>query len=115
MGGSENLKGCLGDRGLHDTISRRLQYFKIGRDVGRADNVMFSMALVSKFVRPSILANLIRTACNVHPTARRFPKGGSHSACRFGCFAVGGGCSSLPLLSSRYRICLRDYWWSWYF
>ena len=30
--------------------------------------------------------------CNAHPAARRFPKGGSHSACLFGCFAVGGDC-----------------------
>ena len=35
---------------------------------------------------------MIKTICNAHPTARRFPKGGFHSACRFGCFAVGGGC-----------------------
>ena len=50
------------------------------------------MALTSSFVRPFILATLIKTICNAHPTARRFPKGGSHSACRFGCFAVGGDC-----------------------
>ena len=86
------LKGCLGDRELHDTISRRLHYFKIGRDEERAGNFIFSMALISRFVRPFILANLIRTACNAHPTARKFPKGGSLSACRFGCFAVGGDC-----------------------
>ena len=39
-----------------------------------------------------VAANLIRTVCNAHPTARRFPKGGSHSACRFNCYAVGGDC-----------------------
>ena len=50
------------------------------------------MALISSFVKPFIPANLIKTICNAHPTARRFPKGGSHSACRFGCFAVGDDC-----------------------
>ena len=53
---------------------------------------MFNMALVSSFVKLFILANLIKTICNAHPTARGFPEGGSHSACRFGCFAVGGDC-----------------------
>ena len=50
------------------------------------------MALISRCIKPFVLANLIRTVCNAHPTARRFPKGGSHSACRFGCYAVGGDC-----------------------
>ena len=50
------------------------------------------MALVSKCVKPSVLANVIKAVCNAHPAARRFPEGGSHSACRFGCFAVGGDC-----------------------
>ena len=50
------------------------------------------MALISNFVKLFILANLIKAVCNAPPTARRFPKGGSHSACRFGCFAVGGDC-----------------------
>ena len=50
------------------------------------------MALISNYVKLFVLANVIKTVCNAHPTARRFPKGGSHSACRFGCFAVGGDC-----------------------
>ena len=79
-----------GDRELHDTISRRFQYFKIGRAGERAEVFIFNMALNSRFVKPFILANLIRTVCNAQPTARRFPEGGSHSACRFGCYAVGG-------------------------
>ena len=58
----------------------------------RAETFVFNMALISKFVKPFVIANLIRTVCNAHPTARRFPKGGSHSACRFGCYAVGGDC-----------------------
>ena len=86
----EILKGGLGDRELHDTISKRLQYFKISRHNERAEDFVFNMALFSELVEPFVAANLIRTVCNAHPTARRFPKGGSHSACRFGCFAVGG-------------------------
>ena len=66
--------------------------FKISKHNERAENLIFNMALISKFVKPDVTANLIRTVCNAHPTARRFPKGGSHSACRFGCFAVGGDC-----------------------
>ena len=86
------LRGALGDRGLHDTIARRLPYFKIHRARERAEVFIFSMALIFRFVKPFILATLTRTVCNAHPTARRFPKGGSHSACRFGCYAVGGDC-----------------------
>ena len=86
------LKGALGDHELHDTITGRLEYFRISRARGRAEVFIFNMALISSFVKPFILANLIRTVCNAHPTVRRFPKGGSHSACRFGCFAVGGDC-----------------------
>ena len=92
MGVMKVLRGALGDRELHDTIPRRLQYFKIGGAGGRAEVFIFNMALISRFVKFFILANLIRTVCNAHPTARRFPKGGSHSACRFGCYAVGGDC-----------------------
>ena len=77
---------------LHDTIIRRLQYFGISRARERAEVSIFNMALISSFVKPFFLANLTKTICNAHPTARRFPKGGSHSACRFGCFAVGGDC-----------------------
>ena len=83
------LRGALGGHELHDTISRRLQYFGIDRAGERAEVFIFNMALISSFVKPFILANIIKTICNAHPTARRFPKGGSHSACRFGCFAVG--------------------------
>ena len=86
------LRGALGGHELHDTITRRLQYFGINRARERAEDFIFNMALISNFVKPFILANLIKTICNAHPAARRFPKGGSHSACRFGCFAVGGGC-----------------------
>ena len=81
----EILRMGLGDRELHGTISRRLQYFKTGRDGERAENFIFNMSLISRFVKPFVLANLIRTVCNAHPTARRFPEGDSHSACRFGC------------------------------
>ena len=95
----EILRGALGEHELRDTISRRLQYFGIARAWERADNFVFNMALVSKYVKPSVLANVIKAVCNAHPIARRFPKGGSHSACRFGYFAVGGElCSPLPLL-----------------
>ena len=48
------------------------------------------MTLISSFIKPFVAANMIKTVCNAHATARRFPKGGSHSSCRFGCFAVGG-------------------------
>ena len=86
------LKGCLRDRALHDTISNRLQYFGVDRPNERAENSISNMALISKFITPFVAANLIKTVCNAHPTARRFLKGGSHSACLFGCFAVGGDC-----------------------
>ena len=88
----EILRGALGEHELHDTITRRLQYFGISRAREGAEIFIFNMALISSFVKPFILANLIKTVCNAHPTARRFPKGDSHSACRFGCFAVGGEC-----------------------
>ena len=86
------LRGALGGHELHDTITRRLQYFGIGRAWETAEVFIFNMALISNYVKPFVLANVIKTVCNAHPTARRFPKGGSHSACRFGCFAVGGDC-----------------------
>ena len=88
----KNLRGALGGHELHDTITRRLQYFGISSARERAEVFIFNMALMSSIVKPFIFANLIATICNAHPTARRFPKGGSHSACRFGCFAVGGDC-----------------------
>ena len=87
----KTLSGALGGHELHDTITRRLQYFGISRARERAEVFILNMALISNFVNPFILAN-IQTTCNAHPIARRFPKGGSHSACRFGCFAVGGDC-----------------------
>ena len=74
------------------------QYFGINRARERAEVFIFNMALIFSYVRLFIFANLIKTICNAHPTARKFPKGGSHSACRFGCFAVGGDCASLPFL-----------------
>ena len=77
---------------MHDTIRRRLQYFGIDRAWERAEVFIFNMALISNYVKPFVLANVIKSVCNAHPTARRFPKGGLHSACRFGCFAVGGDC-----------------------
>ena len=43
------LRGALGDRGLHDTISGRLQYFKIGRVMERAEVFIFNMALISRY------------------------------------------------------------------
>ena len=86
------LRGALGGHELHDTITRRLQDFGISRARERAEVFIFNMALISSFVKLFIFANLIKTICNAHPTARRFPKGGSHSACRFGCLAVGGDC-----------------------
>ena len=86
------LRGALGGHELHDTIRRRLQYFGIDRAWERAEVFFFNMALISSYVKPFVLANIIKTICNAHSTARRFPKSGSHSACRFGCFAVGGDC-----------------------
>ena len=88
----EILRGALGGHELRATISRRLQCFGIPRAWARAETFIFNMALISRFVKPFVLANIIKAVCNAHPTARRFPKGGSHSACRFGCFAVGGDC-----------------------
>ena len=85
------LRGARGGHELCDTISRRLQYFGIHRAWERVE-CFSNMALISNYVKPFVLANVIKTVCNAHPTARRFPKGGSHSACRFGCFAVGGDC-----------------------
>ena len=92
MGSYGNFRGALGGHDLRDTITRRLQYFGISSARERAEVFIFSMALISSFVNPFSLSNLIKTICKAHPTARRFPKGGSHSACRFGCFAVGGDC-----------------------
>ena len=86
------LGGALGGHELHDTIIRRLQYFGISSARERAEVFIFNMALIFSFGKLFILANLSKTICNAHPTARRFPKGGSHSARRFGCFAVGDDC-----------------------
>lgn len=86
------LRGNLDDRALHDTISKRLQHFSVDRPRERAETFVFNMAPISKFIKPVVAANLIGTVCNAHPTVRRFPQGGSHSACRFGCYAVGWVC-----------------------
>ena len=53
----EILQGALGGHELHDTITRRLQYFGISRARERAEVFIFNMALISSFVKPFILAN----------------------------------------------------------
>ena len=68
----EILKGSLDDRALHDTISKRLRYFRVGRLRERAETFVCNMDPISKFIKLFVAANLIRTACNAHPTARRF-------------------------------------------
>ena len=84
------LRGGISAECLIDTISRRLQYFGIGSSRAKAEIFIFNMNLISSFIKPFVAANMIKTVCNAHPTARRFPNGGSHSSCRFGCYAVGG-------------------------
>ena len=54
------LRGALGEHEVHDTITRRLQYFGISRAFERAESFIFNMALISSFVKPFILANLLR-------------------------------------------------------